>query len=533
MFISYSFIAFLLILFVLYYLVPKKFQWMLLLAANFLFYFSAGMYYPLFILTTSVTVWFSGVLINRREEEWENYNAKIKAGELPKPSREEKKAYKAKITSRKKRLLLACLFLNLGILAVLKYTNFAIDNINRVAEAVDKPELPYVNLILPLGISFYTFQAVAYLLDVYWGKCKAQKNVLRFTLFVSFFPQLIQGPISRYGDLSESLYAKHAFDWKTVRFGLERILWGYFKKLVVADRISVAVGMLMEDAGYYTGAWVLVGMLFYAVQLYADFTGGIDITIGIAQVFGIHLEENFIRPFFSKNIAEYWRRWHITMGTWFRDYVFYPMSISRPLKKLTTATKKHFGMAGARRVAVYVSTMVTWIATGIWHGAAWHFVAWGMVNGVIILLSGELAPLYERFHKKFPKLGATWGYRAFQVVRTFLLMCCIRLFDTYASVRGACRQFIHMFTEFDLSQMTKAELLDLGLSVADYGILAVGVLLMCIVSLCGRRGSVREKISTLPYAVRYGIFVILFFAVLLLGSYGVGFDARQFIYNQF
>lgn len=533
MFISYSFIAFLLILFVLYYVVPKKAQWILLLIANFLFYLSAGIYYPLFILVTSITVWFAGVRINRREEEWQAYIGKIAAGEIPKPSREEKKAQKAINTRRKKRILLLCLLCNLGILAVLKYTNFVIDNINTLAEAAGRPELPYVDLLLPLGISFYTFQAVAYLLDVYWGKCKAQNNVLRFTLFVSFFPQLIQGPISRYADLSKSLYAEHAFDWKNVRFGLERILWGYFKKLVIADRISVAVAALMEDASYYTGAYVLLGMLFYAVQLYADFTGGIDITIGIAQVFGISLEENFIRPFFSKNIAEYWRRWHITMGTWFRDYVFYPMSISRPLKKLTTATKKRFGMAGARRVAVYVSTMVTWIATGIWHGAAWHFVAWGMVNGIIILFSGELEPLYERFHKKFPKLGTTWGYRAFQIIRTFLLMCCIRLFDTYASVRGACKQFVHMFTELDISQVTRKELLDLGLSVADYGILTVGVLLLFIVSMCGRRGSVREKISSLPYVVRFSIFVLLFFAVLLLGTYGVGYDARQFIYNQF
>ena len=302
---------------------------------------------------------------------------------------------------------------------------------------------------------------------------------------------------------------------------------------MIADRLSGAISMLMGDPEYYTGAYVLIGMLFYAAQLYADFTGGIDITIGIAQFFGIHVEENFIRPFFSKNIAEYWRRWHITMGTWFRDYVFYPMSISKPLKKLTTTTKKHFGMAGARRVAVYISTMVTWFATGIWHGAAWHFVAWGLVNGVIILISEECTPLYNKFHHRFPKLGNSWGYRAFQVIRTFLMMCCIRLFDTYASVRGAIRQFIHMFTQFDLSKVTGKELLDLGLSVQDYCIVAFGVVAMFTVSMCGRNGSVREKISQKPYVIRYGLFVLLFFAVLLLGSYGVGFEAQQFIYNQF
>lgn len=533
MFVSYHFIAFLLLVFVLYYVIPYRYRWILLLAANFLFYFSAGAYYPLFILATAFTVWGAGLLLRQRDKEWEAYNDGIKAGTVSKPSREEKKLIKERINRKKKRIMLCCLFFNLGILAVLKYTNFVVDNFNAVSDIFGGAQLSNVNLLLPLGISFYTFQAVSYLLDVYWNKIEAQTNFLKFTLFVSFFPQLIQGPISRYGDLSETLYAPKPFAWKEVRFGLERILWGYFKKLVVADRIGVAVEMLMSDPDYYTGAYVLFGMLFYAAQLYADFTGGIDITIGIAQVFGIRLEENFIRPFFSKNIAEYWRRWHITMGSWFRDYVFYPMSISKPLKKLTTAVKKKFGMAGARRVSVYISTMVTWLATGVWHGAAWHFVVWGAVNGVILLISEELTPLYTKFHQKFPKLTATAAYRGFQVLRTFLLMCCIRLFDTYASVRGAVKQFVHMFTRFELSAVTKQEFLDLGLTVQDYVILAVGVLLMFVVSMLGRNGSVREKISQKPYIIRYGIFVLLFFTVLLCGSYGIGFDAKQFIYNQF
>lgn len=533
MFVSYSFIAFILVLFVLYYLVPKKFQWLLLLVANFLFYFSAGKFFPIFILVTSLTVWATGLLMQTSEAKLEEYDARIKSGEVPKPSREEKKAYKTKINRQKKRYMLICLFLNLGILAVTKYTNFIIENINPLLEKAGKDGFHLINIIVPLGISFYTFQAVSYLLDLYWNKIEVQRNFFKFTLFVSFFPQLIQGPISRYGDLSKSLYEPHDLDFKQIRFGLERILWGYFKKLVIADRLSVAVGALMDDPSYYTGGFVFVGMLFYAAQLYADFTGGIDITIGIAQVFGIHLEENFIRPFFSKNIIEYWRRWHITMGTWFRDYVFYPCSISTTMKNLTKWTKKHFGLAWAKRVAIYISTFLCWFATGIWHGADWHFIVWGIANGIIIMITGELEPLYEKFHKRFPKLDHSWFYRAFQVIRTFLLLCCLRMFDTYASVTLACKQFIHMFTEFRIGQVTMQELVDLGLTRADYLVAFIGIILMFIVSMIGRKGSVREKISEQPYVVRYGIFVILFFATLLLGSYGVGFDAQQFIYNQF
>lgn len=533
MFVSYEFIIFMMVLLVLYYLIPKKVQWILLLAANFLFYYSAGKFYPLFILTTAFTVYLAGIIMEKYDERLEEYSAKIKSGEIEKTSREEKKLYKKKINNKKKRVMLLCLLLNLGILAVVKYTNFAVDNVNTILDMTGRKTLPYVDLIVPMGISFYTFQAVGYLLDVYWNKCKAQKNFFRFTLFVSFFPQLMQGPISRYGDLSKTLYQEHKFDWKQVRFGLERVLWGYFKKLVIADRISAAVAALMEEPDYYTGAFVFIGMLFYAVQLYADFTGGIDITIGIAQSLGIHLEENFIRPFFSKNIAEYWRRWHITMGTWFRDYIFYPCSLSRPVKAMTNFCKKHFGMAVARRVAIYISSILVWIATGIWHGAAWNFVAWGLANGVIILISEELTPLYQKFHEKFPKLTATWAYRAFQVIRTFLLMCCLRLFDRYGSARISIRQFIHMFTKFDIHSITRQELLDLGMSMQDYIIVLAGVIVMFLVSLAERNGSVREKISKQAYIIRYAVFVILLFSVILLGSYGVGYDAQQFIYNQF
>jgi D-alanyl-lipoteichoic acid acyltransferase DltB (MBOAT superfamily) len=534
MFVSYGFIGFFLGLLVLYYLIPKRFQWILLLISNFLFYFSAGKWYPLFILVTSVSIWAAGVLMQRCEDEIHNYERRIATGELPKPSREEKKAFRSRVNGKKKRWMLLFMLLNLGILAVVKYTNFVITNVNGILNMTGEGALPYINLLVPLGISFYTFQAVSYLLDVYWGRCEAQKNLPRFILFVSFFPQLIQGPISRYGDLSETLYQEHSFDWRQVRFGLERVLWGYFKKLVIADRISVAVSTLMEDPDYYTGGFVLVGMLFYAVQLYADFTGGIDITIGIAQSMGIHLEENFIRPFFSKNITEYWRRWHITMGTWFRDYVFYPCSISRPLKNVTGWTKKHIGKGAAKRVSIYVSTLLCWFATGIWHGAAWHFVVWGLLNGVVILVSQELEPLYARFHAAFPKTENSRCYQGFMVIRTFLLMCCIRMLDTYADVGLAFRQFIHMFTEFSPGQLLSAQAFtDLGLARADYLIVTVGVLLMFAVSMAGRGESVRERISAKPYAVRCGAFVVLFFATLLLGIYGVGFDSQQFIYNQF
>lgn len=529
LFTSYEFIGFILLFFLIYYVIPKKGQWLLLLVGSYLFYFMAGTFYPLFLFATTAITYVTAIIIeNTGKKEKEYLQAHKK--EL---AREERKRLKAETAKKQKRIMLLGLLLCLGILAVFKYADFAIDNINLVLSVVGSGrELEYLDLLLPMGISFYTFQSLGYLLDVYWERVEAQRDFPKYMLFVSFFPQLIQGPISRYSDIAQSLYEEHSFDWKNVRFGLERILWGYFKKMVIADTLLTAVTTIISDE-YYSGAWVLIGAVLYGIQLYADFTGGIDITIGIAQVFGVKLQENFIRPYFSKNIAEYWRRWHISMGSWFRDYIFYPMTLSKSMNNLTKKCKDNFGKAVAKRVPVYLATMVTWFATGIWHGASWNFIMWGVMNGVVILISSELEPLYEAFHQRFPKAAGNSFYQGFQILRTFFLMCCLRMFDCYGDVPTTFRMFISMFRDFDLSVITWEELEYLELTVAQYGILGVGVLLMFLVSLAGRKGSVREQISRKPYIVKYGIFVALFLAVLLFGSYGIGYDASQFIYNQF
>ncbi|MBR6229423.1 MAG: MBOAT family protein [Eubacterium sp.] len=523
MFVSYAFIAFIIGLVVVYYLIPRKWQWGLLLLASFGFYFFAGWTYLFYLVTTATTIYLAGLYFDLQDRNHERMRADA--------SREQKKRLKAEFNRRKKVVMVLCLLLNLGILAVTKYTAFVVVNINRFLSPGSELNIP--DLIIPLGISFYTFQAVSYLLDTYWGKCEVQRNYPKFLLFVSFFPQLIQGPISRYGDLSKTLYERHPFDRVQVGYGLQRVLWGYFKKLVIADRLMPAVSGLFDGAKGYTGGYVWIMMVFWAIVLYADFTGGIDITIGIAQMLGIRVEENFVRPFFSKNITEYWRRWHITMGTWFRDYVFYPFSISKPLRRLTTFSKNHFGMKVAKRVAVYLSTMVCWLATGIWHGAAWHFVAWGLVNGVVLLVTGELEPAYARFHGKHPGLTGSVGYKVFQVLRTFFLMCCIRLFDVYNSAKLAVHQFIHMFTDIFSCPVKGKELMSWGLTVTDYIIVGVGVLLMFTVSMCARREPVRVRLGRVPYVIRFVLFLGLFLATVMLGKYGAGLDATQFIYNAF
>ncbi len=530
LFTSYAFLGFVAVLFLLYYIVPRRWQWGLLLGASYLFYALAGTEYLAYILVTTVTVYYTALRIERNADRQTGYLKEHK-NELTK---EEKKAYKDRQKSIRLRWILAGLLLNLGILAVVKYTNFAIANLNGLLHAFGKGEsrqLSFLDLALPLGISFYTFQALGYLIDVYRGTVRAQRNFFRFALFVSFFPQLVQGPISRFGDLSQTLYAEHAFDKKTFSFGLQRILWGYFKKLVIADRMLVGVNALIGDPEAYQGAWVLVGMFFYACELYADFTGGIDITIGIAQTLGITLQENFERPFFSRSLKEYWRRWHITMGTWFRDYIFYPISVCKFMQKFNKACRRYLGEAVGKRLPVYLSSFVVWFATGIWHGASWNFIVWGLGNWAVLMVSETLEPLYDRFHQRFGAGGK--AYRLFEVVRTFLLVSALRTFDCYRSVPVTFRMFGTLFTARNWNILWDGSLLGLGLSLLDYGILAVGVLMLVSVSLLQRHGSVRERIFAKPYPLRFVLWYGLFLTVLLMGAYGVGYDASQFIYNQF
>lgn len=526
LFTSYTFIAFMAVVLLAYYLVPKKWQWPLLLVASYVFYWCADSMYLLFIGVTTVSTYFISRWLEKVNATQKAYLAEHKT-EL---SKEEKKAYKNKMKQKKWRILLLCLFFNLGILSVTKYTNFVITNINGFLSGENK--LSLVNMIVPMGISFYTFQTMGYIIDVYRDKQKVEKNIFKLALFVSFFPQLVQGPISRFGDLSKTLYEPHKFEGKTFSYGLMRILWGYFKKMVIADRLITGVTALIGSTEY-TGTYVFVAMLFYAFQLYCDFTGGIDITIGIAQAMGIRLAENFNLPYFSRNIKEYWNRWHITMGTWFTDYIFYPISVCKPMLKLSKWSREHLGQAVGKRVTVYLSSFAVWLTTGIWHGAAWNFIVWGLMNWVVIMVSQELEPLYEKFHNKFHFKGKGW-YTVFEIIRTILLMSAIRMFDCYRDVPLTFKMVGSMFTRFNVNILWDGSLLQLGLSGSDYILLAVGLMIVLGVSLFKVKfGSVRDVLYAKPRGVFYGVMIALFVAIIIFGAYGIGFDSSQFIYNQF
>lgn len=520
-FTSFSFLACLAALLIVYYLIPKKTQWILLLAASYGFYIVSGIEYLAFILFTTLTTYAAGLVMGLRLEKQDAYLAENKAT----MSRDERKDYKGKIKQVNRIYMIACLVLNFGVLAVCKALL-----VDPFKTAASTGTLSFLTLGLPLGISFFMFQSTGYVVDVFRGVSKAEKNPFRFALFVSFFPQLIQGPISKFSHVAPTMYAPHKFDSKQVSFGLQRMLWGYFKKMVIADRLTAAVIALKGPE--FTGVGFLLLMTFYAVQIYADFTGGIDITIGIAESLGIKLPENFVRPFFSKNIAEYWRRWHISLGEWMKDYIFYPISVSQPMLKLSKSARKKFGNFG-KRLPVYIASIATWFCTGIWHGASPNFILWGMMNCFVIVVSEELVPLYERFHNRFHLKEKTW-YGGFEILRMFMLMNLIRVVDLFPNVGEYFRRMGSLVTTFNFHILWDGTMLKLGLTGQDYAIIGVGILVVFIVSLIQeKKGSIRELLAQKPAILRYSLFFVLFVAVLLMGSYGIGYNASNFIYNQF
>lgn len=456
---------------------------MLLLAASYAFYLKSGVANCLYILLTTLSTYGTTMRMEQNQIHFDRPIAKRK----------------------NRRWTFVCLMLNFGMLAVCKV------------------RFTFCNVLLPMGISFYIFQSMGYVLDVYRGSVHAERNVAKLALFVSFFPQLVQGPIVKYSRLSPQLLAPHAYDGKRVGFGLQRMLWGYFKKLVVADRIAVAVGVL--KGAQYTGMSFFVLTVFYAIEIYGDFTGGIDIAIGLSEALGIELPENFIRPFFSKNTAEYWRCWHITLGQWMKEYVFYPVSVSAPMRKLSKVARKRAPRFG-KRLPVYVASFVTWFCTGIWHGLTANFLIWGMMNFGVIVLSEEMSPLYRKFHSRFHLNEKRW-YGIFEIVRMHLLMNLIRAIDLFPDVGEYVRRVGTMFSSFCVPFM------EIGLSVLDYGIVIGGCVCILFVSLVQERyGSVRKllwKHEVFCYALTFALFL----AVLLMGSYGIGYNAENFIYNRF
>lgn len=506
---STYFLVFVGISVLLYYTVCRKMQWQLLLVVSYMYYLASGYRNVIFILSTTIITYIAAITIGNLSK---NTDKSVKWKE--------------------KTVLAAALLMDFGILAVLKYTNFIIGNIN----AIFHGNVSLVNLLLPLGISFYTFQSTGYLLDVYWKKTNVEKNFLKLALFVSYFPQIMQGPISRFSSLSAEIFKKHKFSMHELEKACQLILYGMFKKMILADNAGMLVNVIFDSYKRFDGM-VIVGVLAYSIQLYGDFSGGIDVVRGISKLFGINIVENFKQPYFATSITDFWHRWHITLGTWMKDYVFYPVTLSKWMGKFQKWAKKKFGKKLGRTLPICISNIIVFLLVGVWHGAAWKFIVYGLYNGIIIGFSGLMMDKYKSAKKKIHIDDKKSYYKIFMIIRTFILVNISWLFDRGDTVKQALIMFKNMFLHFDLSPLRDGSIYAdmpqfITYRYVQFIALIFGCIVVFIISLLKeRKVDVSEKLSRSNVLVRFAVYIIALFALPMLGmppNMSGGFIYAQF-----
>lgn len=496
MFNSLQFLIFFPLVVLAYYIIPHKHRVIFLLIASYYFYMCWNPTYALLMAFSSLVTYLSGILIGK-----------------DKAAQPDKK-------NAGSRWVAVSFVINLSILFFFKYFNFIVTDLISGFSAIF-PELGLgtvrLSVILPVGISFYTFQALSYTVDVYRGDVKIERNILRYFVFVSFFPQLVAGPIERSSNLLGQFYEKHRFNFDQVRSGLLLMLWGYFQKLVIADRVAILVNQVFNHYESYSGVQLLVAALFFAVEIYCDFGGYSNIAIGAAQVMGFRLMKNFDTPYLSRSVAEFWRRWHISLSSWFRDYLYFPLGGSRCSKK--------------RR---YFNLMVVFLTSGMWHGAGWNFLLWGGLNGLFQVIGMELKPIKKKFFDTFSINTESFSHKLLQVITTFLLVDFTWIFFCASDTRTAFGFLARMIATFDPTAFFDGSLFQMKLSQLEFWIAILAIGIMLAVDIMHYKGMhLRSSLQNQGLWLRWTLYFVGIFAVLIFGIYGPGFDAAQFIYFQF
>ena len=523
---SLIFIAYVIGIVFVYFIIPKKVRWLCLLLASYAFYYLAsGAGLMIYLVITTSSIFFLALWIERIEK---NNKSKIKeAGDI---TRDQKDRMKASARKRKKWLVFLGLILNFGILGYFKYSNFIIVNIDALFDA----SIPTSTLLVPMGISFYTFQSTAYLIDVYRGKFAADRNLAKFALFTSFFPQIVQGPISRYDQLANQLYEGHGFDFTRVKYGIQLMLWGYFQKLVIADRAYILVVHMLDNYQSYEGFEVAIGMFAIAIRSYTDFAGGIDISRGIAQILGINLVKNFKQPYFGTSLRNYWSRWHVTLGQWFRDYFYYSLLFSKGWRKFITWSQKHLGKYFGKVLPVAIGMGFTFFLVGIWHGAAWKYMLFGVYNGILVLIGILIMPFLKTMNEKHHLVKIhTFSWRIFLTLGTFVIICFSKLITGCNNVSQTFVLFKGLFSEFNPWIFFDGSIYELGLPYAEFTILMIAILVLFIMDIIKECGiSIRGKLDEQNLYFRWVIDLAAIISIIIFGMYG-GEIIQDFIYQQF
>lgn len=511
--------------FLAYQLAPGRFRYLVLLSASYIFFLSISGKLLLYLLFSTLSIHHTGLWLSYCKK---NYEA---ASYGP----EEKKAVKNAYQKKRSRILWLGIGLQAGILLVLKYSVFFGRNINSLLAALSFPKLlPSVHFALPIGISFYTLQAISYLADVYYEKTEADENLGRLALYLAFFPTLMEGPICRYSQTAQALYSGKPLEYKNMAWGAQRLLWGLFKKLVIADRLNLLVETVFNAPDQYGGIAVIAGAALYTFQLYADFSGCIDMTIGTGEMLGVTIPENFLAPFSSKTPSEFWRRWHITLGAWLKDYIFYPISLTRFSKNLGKKLRSKFGKHTGQVLASCPALFGVWFLNGLWHGTGWHYIFYGMYYFVLILGGNIAEPAVEKAAAALRIDRDSLVYRGFQTIKLLLIVFTGELFFRADNLTIGIHMFLSIFTGFRWTALTDGSLLKLGLSLADFAAVFLGFSGVCLAGSLHRRGiSIREKISGWNTAGRWCFLYASILLVILLGAYGDGYLPAKMIYAGF
>ncbi|MBE6546031.1 MAG: MBOAT family protein [Ruminococcaceae bacterium] len=492
---SIHFLVFFPVVLFLYFVLPKKCRSIVLLIASYYFYMSWNPTYALLILFSTASTFLGGILLTKAQEKQQLKKAKVILGSV--------------------------IAVNLAILFTFKYLDFAISNLNTVLSAlhIQIVSNPF-DFLLPVGISFYTFQALGYIIDVYRKDIETEKNFLQYALFVSFFPQLVAGPIERSGNLLRQIrnVDKIKVSYKNITNGLVIMLWGFFMKMVVADRIAVVANYAFDNYWKLDSFALIVGAIAFAIQIYCDFASYSTIAIGAAKVMGFELMENFNTPYCATSIKDFWSRWHISLSTFFKDYLYFPLGGNRKGKKRT-----------------YLNLFIVFLVSGLWHGANWTFIFWGALHGIYQIVGRITLPTREKLYDKAGIDRTTFSFKFFRIVFTFILVDLAWIFFRANTISEAFGYISRIFTQIDLWSLFNGSIYTLGLNRPEMNLLILSVVVLYVVDMLRYRKGLRldQALEKENIFFRWLVIFAILFAVIIFGAYGVGFDAQDFIYFQF
>lgn len=489
---SLDYLFFFPIVFLLYFLIPGRYRYVWLLVASYYFYMCWSARYALLMLFSTLSTYLGGLAVQFFRDRKRAGLSKLSVG-----------------------LVFA---VNLLILGFFKYANFFIENVNTLVGALGlSGQLRHVSLLLPVSISFYTFQALSYVMDIYRGDTPCERNVLKYMLFVSFFPQLVAGPIERTGNLLTQIHEPKPFRVENARRGLLIMAWGLFMKLVLADNLARVVNPVYDGFAQYAGIEIVLATFLFAFQIYCDFAGYSYIAVGSAEILGFRLTENFRCPYLAVSISDFWRRWHITLTTWFKDYLYIPLGGNRK-----------------GRARKYVNSMIVFLVSGLWHGANWTFVIWGAMNGAMIVLGEATKGVRMRAVKALRLNTEAFSYTLYRRTLTFLLICVTWVFFRAPDIGTALRMLGRVATDLQLHRLFSPAIFDMGLNVQLIVVALSSIALLMAVDVAQNRGrDVGAWILSQGAGLRWSVYLSLLLAIILFGVYGSAAYQTQFIYFQF